>query len=306
VLECGWLRMGLLLAAAGLVVAPALPAQRSAAPAHGRTLTAQYRLPLEAIERYAALAAGKAPAESRDDDSRFADTLPWVGPEQLVGRGRNPYTLVLTVNGEAKAAGEVFAQWQTGWEIRETQGDKREVLLEIAGLATQASAARQAVSLTASSGPLSFRGERTALPKLGLVHMRNLDIHDVQLQVWSGIAPLTWPTLPAPSLALLALGLACLLISVASRHWPRLVYERVAVEPGALPGHDLEAAFPPGAGVSSAEAVPALPDPPQPAADVSAPAPAPAQAQEPKPDHRALVLDTLDQVLMRLRVRTPR
>jgi hypothetical protein len=152
--------------------------------------------------------------------------LPWVGPEQRAGVGHNPYTLVFTVSGVAKAAGEVYAHWQAGWEVHESPVARRELLMVVPPITRSGMAAGQAMSLTASSPRVSFRGERSVAPMLGLVQMRNFEINDVQIEVWSGAAPLAWAVeLPWSRTTLLALGATCLLIGLGSKYWKRTVPE---------------------------------------------------------------------------------
>jgi hypothetical protein len=193
-----------LVVAAVLAFFYAVPAASNSPRAHGRELVAQYQLPAEAVARYAA-----RDNATREHDSSLANGL-WVGPPQQAGAGHNPYTLVITVSGVAKAAGDVRTQWQTGWEVRESPLATREVLMPVAGLSDRSIAAGAPVSLTAIGNPLSFRGERQAAPMLNLVNAHNLDIHDVHLQVWSGSAPLVaWPVVSRP--ALWVIGALCVL-----------------------------------------------------------------------------------------------
>lgn len=227
-LASGWFRFGLLLIVIGVFMALTTAVNSGQPIAHGQRLVAQYQLPAEAIERYADLAAGTAGDELRRENSRFADALPWVGPAQRAGAGHNPYTLVFTVNGAARAAGEVFATWQTGWEVQESPEAIREVLMAVPGIASTVVSAGQPVTLTASSERVSFKGERMVAPKLGLVHMHNLDIHDVQVQLWSGAAPMAWPVLPLPHLALLLAGFACLLLGMVFHSGRRTMPEPAA------------------------------------------------------------------------------
>lgn len=212
-LSSDWFRVGLLLAALGLFAVATTPAIGREPRAHGKSLVAQYQLPPDAIARYAAMAAGTDQNVTRREDSMFADRLPWVGPKHRAGVGHNPYTLVFTVSGLAKAAGEVQAHWQAGWEIQESPVASRELVMAVPRLARAGVAAGQPVTLTASSTRVSFRGERHVAPMLGLVQMRNLDISDVHLQVWSGEAANAWtlPTLPRG--VLVAMGLACLVLA---------------------------------------------------------------------------------------------
>lgn len=213
-LGSAWLRMGVLLVAVGLFAAATTPAMGREPRAFGQRLVVQFQLPPQTIARYAAMAAGTAMDASSRENSLFADREPWVGPPQRAGVGQNPYTLVFTVYGVAKAAGTVYAQWQAGWEVQESPAAKRDVMMVVPPIARSGVTAGQALSLTASSTLVSFRGERSVAPMLGLVQMRNLDIKDVQVQVWSGAAPLAWPELPMSRNALLSLGATCLLVGL--------------------------------------------------------------------------------------------
>ena len=190
-----WLRFGLLLTAVGLLAQAAMPATGGEPPIYGERLVARYQLPLDAIDRYAAMAAGAGLTEPARGKSMFADRSPWVGVAQPAGVGRNPYTLVFTVRGVARAAGEVQAQWQAGWQVQESPTTSREVVMVVPRIDSTAETAGQELRLTASSPRVSFRGERKVAPMLGLVQMHNLDIHEVQVQVWSGTAPSAWSAL---------------------------------------------------------------------------------------------------------------
>ncbi len=199
-----------LIVAAALAFFHAVPAASSPKRSHGRELVAQFDLPGDAVARYAAL-AGRA---SGSEPVAAIDHAMWVGPLQQVGVGRNPYTMVLTVNGVARTAGNSGARWQAGWEVRESPVATREVLMVVGAQAERETAAGAPVTLTAVSTPVSFRGDRQVSPMLNLVHADNLDIHDVHLQIWSGSAPLMagWPSLAPPRPPLLALGVLCLLM----------------------------------------------------------------------------------------------
>jgi hypothetical protein len=206
-----WLRFGWLLAVAAMLAAMAMPAASRQPRTYGKYLVAQYQLPATTIERYAAMAAGIAGNEPARDSSMFADRLPWVGPAQRAGAGNNPYTLVLTVSGVAKAAGEVYAQWQAGWEVHESAIASREIVMSVPRTVRTGAVTGERLNLTVNSARVSFRGERRVAPMLGLVQMRNLDIDDVYLQVWSGNAPLTSPEMPFSPKALMAGIATCLL-----------------------------------------------------------------------------------------------
>ena len=64
-LSSAWFRFSLFLMSVGLGLAQVTPATSQEPHAYGQKLVAQYELPLEAIERYAEMAAGTAAHESR-------------------------------------------------------------------------------------------------------------------------------------------------------------------------------------------------------------------------------------------------
>ena len=251
--------------------------------AYGRELVAQFQLPADAVARYAALAAPRD--EAAGERAPLIDHAMWVGPLQQVGIGRNPYTLVLTVNGVARASGDVRARWQAGWEVRESAVATREVLMSVGAQLDGETAAGTPVTLTAVSAPLSFRGERQASPLLNLVHANNLDISAVHLQVWSGSAPLmAWPALSAPRPALLGLGALCLLMWFFLRG---TAARRPAVVPSSrLPQTDL----PPMLELAEDDAARASPMP-------AAPTP-PVVVPTPPPNASSRVVNALRDVLM--------
>ncbi len=228
------------MVAAALAFFYAVPAVGHDKRSHGRELVAQFQLPGDAVARYAALAGAPHDAAA-GVRTTLIDSAVWVGPLQQVGIGRNPYTMVLTVSGVARANDDVRARWQAGWEVRESATATREVLMSVGTQPEGRPLAGTPVTLTAVSAPVTFRGERQVSPLLNLVHANNLDISDVHLQVWSGSAPfLAWPALLAPRPALLGLGALCMLLWFFLR---RTAVRPLAQAPSSrLPQTDLQAA----------------------------------------------------------------
>jgi hypothetical protein len=263
------------MVAAALAFFRAVPAAGNDEHGHGRELVAQFQLPADAVARYAALAAASHEAAA-GERTALIDSAVWVGPLQQVGIGRNPYKMVLTVHGVARAAGDVRARWQAGWEVRESATATREVLMSVGTQHEGRAHAGAPVTLTAVSAPLTFRGERQVSPLLNLVHAHNLDISAVHLQVWSGSAPwVTWPALSAPRPALLGLGALCLLMCFFLRRTATLAPAPIS----RLPQADLQ---------SLLEHAPEAP---------SAPAPRPVPPAPQNPSSR--VVNALRDVLLR-------
>jgi hypothetical protein len=227
------------MVAAALAFFHAMPAAGNAQRGHGRELVAQFHLPGDAVARYAALADASHDAAAASERTAPTDSAVWVGPLQQVGIGRNPYKMVLTVHGVARAASDVRARWQAGWEVRESATAAREVLMSVGTQHEGSTRAGAPVTLTAVSAPLTFRGERQVSPLLNLVHANNLDISAVHLQIWSGTAPLVaWPALSAPQPALLGLGALCLLMCFFLRR--TAVRAPTLASPSRLPQTDLQ------------------------------------------------------------------
>ena len=197
-----------LFAAALLALFLAAPASGSAPRAHGRELLAQYALPVDGV--LDAAAAGAASTHESARERPAATGLPlWSGPLQAAGVGRNPYTMVVTVVGTSRAAGEVRARWHGGWDVRESAQATREVRLPAARGVASAGGAGVPLTLTLVGKPLSFRGQRQVSAQLHQMAVSNLDVHDVQLQVWSGPAPLALASLSVQRPQLLLITLLC-------------------------------------------------------------------------------------------------
>jgi hypothetical protein len=194
-----------LVAAALLALLFAVPAMGDAPREYGRERVAQFSLPLDELLP----APGATPATR--DRGTADDAALWTGPAQAVGAGRNPYTMVVTLTGTARAAGDVRTSWQGGWEVHESPQATREVRMPVGNGAASAQAPGQPISLTLVSGPVSFRGERQVSPLLHRVAASNLELRDVQVQVWSGPAPIGLATLSVQRPALLGVALLCAL-----------------------------------------------------------------------------------------------
>jgi hypothetical protein len=283
-LGSGWLRTGLAIAALGFAV-HALPAGPPRARAYGERLVAEYSVPAETVARYASFVpTPPSAAHSRRLHLQVADKVAWTGPLQAAGSARNPYTLVLTVSGVARAAGDVASLWQAGWEVRESAVAHREVTVPIAEIARAGVAAGTHLTLSAASTPMSFRDPRDMAAMVGLVSATNFDISDVRVQVWSGAAPLAWPEVSLSRTALLALAASWLLVVLGLKVWQRssqTAQARMVPMPKATVDVFLPDVPPPAA-------APAVEDAPR----VAAP-----QARQPPPSHQARITAALSELL---------
>jgi hypothetical protein len=193
-----------LLIGSAMAFVHAVPVGTAGPQAHGRELVAEFQLPDELVAQYRERGhGGSAP---RAAQTSWADPTLWSGAASAAGVGRNPYTLVLTASGSALAAGDVRTHWHAGWEVRESPTASRELLMPLAALSSGTVAAGTPLTLTAVSGPVSFRGEREVAPMLNLVRAQNFDLQNVRVAVWSGSAPWAGPRWPSLALALTLLA----------------------------------------------------------------------------------------------------
>ena len=203
------------LLGAALILAAVMPAGSAEPPVakngqkFGKTLVAEYEIPSETLVKFAAFKASKAqPGESALVNSLIADTESWRGTSFKVSSTANPYTVVVTVDGQAAADGDVATLWQAGW----TLDDGVTRLGVIPNLSKPSAKAGEKVSLVGSAAPISFKDDREIAVSLGLVSARNLGFDSVRVQVWSGIAnPSFLQTLM--SLRWLMLGLAAVVLT---------------------------------------------------------------------------------------------
>jgi len=117
----------------------------------------------------------------------------------------NPYTIVVTLTGTAKADGDALTMWQAGWRL---DGSERR-FTALSGLSKLGAKAGERFTATAAATPSRFKDDRNVAVALGLVSARNVDINSVDVELWSGISNPSWlETLGAFSYLLVALILA--------------------------------------------------------------------------------------------------
>jgi hypothetical protein len=151
---------------------------------YGKTLVAQYEVPQEVVMKYADFVPSKPDKhESAIVNAMLADTVDWVGRPLNVESSKNPYTVVVTVIGKAKSAGDATSLWQVGWKLEGGES----LMNPLGGLSKSDVKAGERVELTVAARPTSFKEDRSVGVVLGLVNARNFDIDRVNVAIWSGI-----------------------------------------------------------------------------------------------------------------------
>lgn len=199
--------------ALGLAIGPsAWPAPVRDEPPFGLHLLAEYTVPADTVARYARFKpSAPMPGEPKLINALMADTVEWVGPPTAVGPGQNPYRLVLRVRGQALADGDVASLWLAGWRLPSPDGGTQERIDPVTGVTRAGVRAGEPLTFVAASGGSTFKTDRTALPFVGLVNLRNLRIDEVRVEVWQGVAAPHWRE-TLLSLPALGVGLVMLLL----------------------------------------------------------------------------------------------
>lgn len=206
-------------AATAAAVALALPLF---APAHaadppdvafGKQRVAEFVVPADVVARYARhRPSAPVPGESKIVNALMADTVDWEGPPLDVGPGRNPYTVVMHLRGRALADGPVSSLWRAGWRVELSDGGTRDRVDAVTGIGRDAARAGDVLEFAVPSGGTSFTEDRQAPPLVSLVHLRNLQVESLRVEVWQGVARPGWRE-TLLSLPALGVGLAMLLLT---------------------------------------------------------------------------------------------
>lgn len=189
----------------------AAPAQTSEERAYGSKIVAEYDLPAEQIAKFAAFQPSTPDKhESAVVNTLLADTEDWSGPAFDAQQSGNPYTIVVTISGNAKTDGPASTLWNAGWEIHHENGDQT-ALNVLPGLAKTEAKAGETFTVTAAATPTSFKEDRNVSVFLGLVNARNIELRSVHVQVWSGFAQTSFLDVLGPARWLLV-GLVMLVL----------------------------------------------------------------------------------------------
>ena len=175
----------LLLAGLLAVVAAEAGAQMSAKPGkYGKVLVMDKTLPAADIGKIATFLQDLAERNKGTANSvMFGDTFDWAGDPLTGTPARSPYTLVVSVTGTARAAGNVLTTWKSGWKMPD--GSAKASLMT--GLSAFDVKAGERVTLTAPAQPVHFDRDKDVTPTLSLVEAKNVSIESVEVQLWSGM-----------------------------------------------------------------------------------------------------------------------
>jgi hypothetical protein len=183
----------LLLAASLALVALQASAELLTKPGpYGKTLLLDVVLPPSQLDKFSAFLQAQAGANHGAGNSvMFGETTDWLGDSMVANSTTNPYTMVVSVEGTARAAGDVVTTWNSGWRLE----DGMTKLGLMHGLSAFDVKAGQRVTMTGAATPSRFERDRNVVPVLSLIDAKNVVIDHVQVQVWSGMGkptPMQW------------------------------------------------------------------------------------------------------------------
>lgn len=141
---------------------------------YGKILLQSYTMPDEAIAAYNEAIAKFGKSGS---DSIFALSSDWTGDSFNTSSDRNPYRMVIKVDGKAQENGTVSTRWQPLWGNRGPR---------MGSLILKDARAGQTVKLEGASPPVSFTLEHPTTPVLQFMEARNIRISSMTVEIWSG------------------------------------------------------------------------------------------------------------------------
>ena len=111
----------------------------------------------------------------------------WQGAHMTMDSKKNPYTIVVTVEGTAKADGDVSMLWSTGWATSNINKQQPAMGRPVTGVK-----AGEHVVVRRAGPPGQFTSDKDAAPLVSLMRVDNLSIEHVDVELWSGFAKLGW------------------------------------------------------------------------------------------------------------------
>ena len=140
--------------------------------------------------------------------SKFSDRDDWVGAAATMDSKKNPYTIIVTVEGTARADGDVSMLWNAGWSV----GGISKMRPAMGGAVRNVKAGEHVVVRRAAP-PSQFEVDKEAAPAVSLVRVENLDIQRVDMELWSGFAKMGWLDW-IRSMPILAFGVVMLVVAI--------------------------------------------------------------------------------------------
>ncbi len=156
---------------------------------YGKVLVADVVLPPSQIDQMTAFLDTLAATRKGVPNSVVdGETVDWLGDPVATTPAASPYTLVVQVTGQAKAAGNVITTWKSGWRMENNM--TRQTLLQ--GLSAFDVKTGEQVTLTAAASPVRLDRDKSLIPMLSLVDAQNVTLSGVHVQLWSGLARSSW------------------------------------------------------------------------------------------------------------------
>lgn len=149
----------------------------------GKQLVAAYDMSTEQLDKFRSFTPSASdPNMSSMENLLHADTEDWNSPTLNIVSKENPYTIVVKLKATAVETGSATSLWQTGWRIGHVSESK-----PMAGLSRADAKAGEQLELSAASAPVRFKTDQDSGVTLGLVNVKNMNIHSVRVEVWSGV-----------------------------------------------------------------------------------------------------------------------
>lgn len=154
----------------------------------GQKKVASFDLSREEIEKFQNFKPSQPdPNQSTLENISFAETEDWFSPSISVKTAENPYTVVVKLSGTALEEGDSSSLWQTGWGLEGmVQGGM------MPGLTMAEAKAGQDFERTATTAPSRFKKDQDVAVSLNLVRLKNLQIRNIHIEVWSGFRSSSW------------------------------------------------------------------------------------------------------------------
>lgn len=149
----------------------------------GKRLVASYDISNEQLDKFRKFVPSASdPSKSLIENALLADTEDWGSPTLNIVSKDNPYTFVVKLKATAVEDGNATSLWQAGWLIGHMTQSK-----PMAGLSKTDAEKGEKLELVAVSAPVRFEKDQDSAVALGLVNVKNMDIHSMRVEVWSGL-----------------------------------------------------------------------------------------------------------------------